>query len=434
MTTPNAPALNESVLAQSRRIADIPAVKAALKQAVDQADFAKQEQIRICEIASPTFHEEVRAKEIVRLMKEYGLEDVVIDPIGNVVGRRPGRLSQAGKPAPVLAMGAHMDTVFPEGTDVTVRKEGDVYYGPGLGDNCSNLRSMLQVIRMLNDNNIQTEGDLLFVGTVGEEGNGDIRGSKALFDGSRHIDGFLALDSSDPGRILCGATGSHRWRVTIVGKGGHSYADFDKVPSPIHAMGRAIAMIADIDVPADPKTTYTVGTITGGRTVNSIAETCQVQVDMRSVNNDELLGLEAKVLATFEKAVEKENARLKVTDPDLMLHIEKEQIGNRPAGVRPDDCPVLHASRSAQKLLGIEMNRYMCSSTDANAPMSLNIPATCLSSGGIGRGAHTLKENFVFKDIHLGPQLAMLTALALVGINEEAPLLPILKTTPVYRE
>lgn len=419
--------LDETILATVTRIAQTAPVKAALQQCVDEAEFAKGEQIRISEIPAPTFKESVRAEEIARLLRAYGLTDVVIDPIGNVVGRRPGTL---GKKGPVLAMGAHMDTVFPEGTDVRVTEKDGAYYGPGLGDNASNLRSMMQILRALTEQKIQTQGDLLFVGTVGEEGNGDIRGVKALFDGSRHIDGFLALDSSDVGRILYGATGSHRWRVTISGAGGHSYADFGLIPSAIHAMGRAVAKIADVEVPEEPKTTFSVGLIKGGTSVNTIAPSAVVDVDMRSVDNETLLKLEKTILETFHQAVAEENARWKVTDDEKKLRVSFEQIGSRPAGLRPVDCPVLQSARSAQKVLGIPMTKYNCASTDANKPISLGIPATCLSSGGIGRGAHTLEEHFIFKDIHLGPQLALLTALALVGTEDEAPILPVLEKMP----
>lgn len=423
--------LHSDVLEITTALATKPKVQAALAQCVEEAEFAKGEQIRLSEIPSPTFKEEVRAAEIARLMKAYGLTDVVTDPIGNVVGRRPGRLSKAGKKGPVLAMGAHMDTVFPEGTDVSVHeREPGVFYGPGLGDNASNLRSMMQILRSLNRHGIETEGDLLFVGTVGEEGNGDIRGSKALFDGSRHIDGFLALDSSDVSRILCGATGSHRWRVTITGPGGHSWSDFGKVPAAIHAMGRAIAKIADLEVPTDPRTSFNVGTIKGGTSVNTISQSVTVDVDMRSIGNDALVDLEHRVLAIFKEAVAAENARWNVTDEEKTLKVEFLQIGNRPAGLRPDDCPVLQSARAAQKVLGIELKGYGCSSTDANKPMSMGIPATCISSGGIGRGAHTLDEHFIFENIHLGPQLAILTALTLVGAEGFAPVLPALDKMP----
>ena len=420
--TQNIPPLSEEVFAQVKKLAAMPAVKAAMEQAAREVDRAMEEQIELCEIEAPTFHEETRAKRVAELMRAYGLTDVVTDPIGNVVGRRPGKGN-----GPVLALGAHMDTVFPAGTDVKVRREGNIYRAPGIGDNCSGLRALLQILRMFNDQKIETEGDILFVGTVGEEGNGDIRGSKALFDGTRHIDGFVAIDSTDVGRILHGATGSHRWRLSVDGKGGHSYAEFGRCPSAVHAICRAGAKVGCFRVPADPKTTYTIGTIKGGTTVNTIAAHCEVEVDMRSVSNEELLKLEDRVLKAFEEAVQEENDFWGITDESLKLKLTKTQIGNRPAGMRPDDCPVLQTARSAQKVLGIELTKYMCASTDANAPMSLGIPATCLCSGGRGMNAHSVTEYFEMVDTQLGPQLVFLTAAALVGACGEKPVLPVRK-------
>lgn len=420
--TQNIPPLSEEVFAQVKKLAAMPAVKAAMEQAAREVDRAMEEQIELCEIEAPTFHEETRAKRVAELMRAYGLTDVVTDPIGNVVGRRPGKGN-----GPVLALGAHMDTVFPAGTDVKVRREDNIYRAPGIGDNCSGLRALLQILRMFNDQKIETEGDILFVGTVGEEGNGDIRGSKALFDGTRHIDGFVAIDSTDVGRILHGATGSHRWRLSVDGKGGHSYAEFGRCPSAIHAICRAGAKVGCFRVPADPKTTYTIGTIKGGTTVNTIAAHCEVEVDMRSVSNEELLKLEERVLKAFEEAVQEENDFWGITDESLKLKLTKTQIGNRPAGMRPDDCPVLQTARSAQKVLGIELTKYMCASTDANAPMSLGIPATCLCSGGRGMNAHSVTEYFEMVDTQLGPQLVFLTAAALVGACGEKPVLPVRK-------
>ena len=420
--TQNIPPLSEEVLAQVKKLAEKPEVKAAMEQAAREVDRAMEEQIELCEIEAPTFHEEVRARRVAELMRAYGLTDVVTDPIGNVVGRRPGKGN-----GPVLALGAHMDTVFPAGTDVKVRREGNIYRAPGIGDNCSGLRALLQILRMFNDQKIETEGDILFVGTVGEEGNGDIRGSKHLFNGTRHIDGFIAIDSTDVGRVLNGATGSHRWRLSVDGKGGHSYAEFGRCPSAIHAICRAGAKVGCFKVPADPKTTYTIGTIKGGTTVNTIAAHCEVEVDMRSVSNEELLKLEARVLKAFEEAVQEENDFWGITDESLKLKLTKTQIGNRPAGMRPDDCPVLQTARSAQKVLGIELTKYMCSSTDANAPMSLGIPSTCLCSGGRGVNAHSVTEYFEKVDTQLGPQLVFLTAAALVGACGEKPVLPVRK-------
>lgn len=408
------PTLSEAMKARLADLCGDDRVKTALQVCVDEADRAMEEQIHISEIESPTFAEGVRGEEIARLLKEYGLTDVVIDPSGNVVGRRPGTGS-----GPVLAIAAHLDTVFPAGTNLKVRKEGHLYYGPGIGDNASGLRSMLQVLRALEKAGIETDGDILFVGTVGEEGNGDIRGAKALFDGSRKIDGFMALDMADVFTVQNGATGAHRWRLAIEGEGGHSYLDYGHVPSAIHAMCRAGAMIADLDLPDDPKTTYTIGTIKGGTTVNTIAARCEVDVDMRSVDLPTLEALEAKVLAAFEEAVRIENAHWPKADEAHQLKLVKTQIGNRPAGMRPADCPAVQAALGALDALGIEARHVKCSSTDANQPMSLNIPAICVGTGGETFLEHSLKEYFDSTDMHLGPQLALLAALAMVGRKGE---------------
>lgn len=405
----NHPPILEQYTGVIKNLTADPKVERAMNCIQDQTEFAMQEQIDLCEISAPTFQEEKRAEEMVRRMKLYGLVDVRRDDIGNVIGRRPGKNG-----AKTIAIGAHMDSVFPEGTNVNVRKEGNIYWAPGIGDNCSGLRALLQVLRALNEAKIQTEEDILFVGTVGEEGNGDIRGSK-FFCANNKVDAFIAVDSTDVGRVLRGAIGSHRWRMSVDGPGGHSFAEFGKTPSAIHAVCRAGAEIAKINVPRDPKTTFTIGTIKGGTTVNTIAAHCEVDIDIRSSDNNELMKVEKAVLEAFEKAVQEENARWPEAQTDTYLKLTKTQIGNRPAGVRPHNCPVLQSARAAQKALGIELTNYGLSSTDANVPMSMNIPSTCLCSGGKGIGAHTLKEHFVFDKTELGPKLILLTALALAG-------------------
>ena len=408
VTEPN---LSEEMKARMSAITADESVKAALQVCKDEADYALQEQIHIAQVESPTFAEKVRGEEIIRLLKQYGLTDVVMDESGNVVGRRHGTGN-----GPTLAIAAHLDTVFPAGTDLTVRREGDTLYGPGIGDNASGLRSMLQVLRALEKAQIKTEGDILFVGTVGEEGNGDIRGAKALFDGSRQIDGFLALDMANVHTVQSAATGAHRWRMSIEGEGGHSYVDYGKVPSAIHAMCRAGALIADMELPEDPKTTYTIGTIKGGTTVNTIAAHCEVDVDLRSVDMATLEQLEAKVLAAFEKAVELENAHWVKADPSKHLKLVKTQIGNRPAGQRPADCPCVQSALAAMDYLGLEVKRFGPSSTDANMPMSINIPAACIGTGGVCCNEHSLKEYFIADQIWLGSQTALLAALSMVGL------------------
>lgn len=419
MPQQNIPPLDEKVFEAVKALKEEPVIGKALQKAFDETDEAMKEQIELCEIPAPTFEESVRAEEIARRMKKYGLKDVHIDEIGNVVGLRSG----SGN-GPVLALGAHMDTVFPAGTDVKVRQDGNRYFAPGIGDNCSGLRALLHVLRLFNELNIETEGDIYFVGTVGEEGNGDTRGSK-FFNEHHKVDGFIAIDNTDVGRILKGAIGSHRWRFCIDGKGGHSYGAFGDTPSAIHAMCLAGAKVAKLKVPANPKTTFTIGMIKGGQSVNSIAPHCEVDVDIRSLDNEMLLQTEAAIMKCFEEGVAEENANWPVTDEAKILKLTKTQIGNRPAGIRPPECPVLQTARSAQKLLGIELTNYGYSSTDANAPVSQGVPATCLSAGGAQINTHTVKEYFDKIDIHLGPQLIFLTAAALVGALGHKPTLPI---------
>lgn len=415
---PEIPSINESVLQAMKVLATDPKVQKGLQIAKEQASFAMQEQVELCEIASPTFEEATRAKEIARRMKQYGLTDVSIDEIGNVVGIRKGTGN-----GPVLVIDAHMDTVFPMGTDVKVRREGDTYYAPGIGDNTSGCRALLQLIRCFNEADVKTEGDILFVGTVGEEGNGDIRGAKFIVKGDRQVDGYIAIDSFSEGVVVNGGVGCHRWRVSIDGKGGHSFMDFSQIPSAIHAMCHAGHLIDHLVPPSEPYTTFNIGTIKGGTSVNTIAPHCEVDIDIRSISNDELLKLEAQIFEALDAGVEEENKRWGISDPEKMLTLTKTQIGDRPAGSRGGECPVIQCALSAQKVLGIELTQYGPSATDANAPISKNIPAACLGSGGLSEKFHTLDEYFVDRDSYKGPQLVFLAACMLVGVEGQKALL-----------
>ena len=415
---PEIPSINESVLQSMKALATDPKVQKGLQIAKEQASFAMQEQVELCEIASPTFEEATRAKEIARRMKQYGLTDVSIDEIGNVVGIRKGTGN-----GPVLVIDAHMDTVFPMGTDVKVRREGDTYYAPGIGDNTSGCRALLQLIRCFNEADVKTEGDILFVGTVGEEGNGDIRGAKFIVKGDRQVDGYIAIDSFSEGVVVNGGVGCHRWRVSMDGKGGHSFMDFSQIPSAIHAMCHAGHLIDHLVPPSEPYTTFNIGTIKGGTSVNTIAPHCEVDIDIRSISNDELLKLEAQIFEALDAGVEEENKRWGISDPEKMLTLTKTQIGDRPAGSRGGECPVIQCALSAQKVLGIELTQYGPSATDANAPISKNIPAACLGSGGLSEKFHTLDEYFVDRDSYKGPQLVFLAACMLVGAEGQKALL-----------
>ncbi len=261
------------------RLADDPAVKAALDAARRNEPHFIDEQIRICEIPAPPFHEEVRGKELERLFQQAGLENVRIDKVGNVIGVRPGASAH-----PNFVLAAHLDTVFPEGTDVHVKREGSILKGAGIGDDCRGLVVMLGVIRALKDANVKTQGTITFVADVGEEGLGDLRGTKNLFDDSLkgQIDKFVSIDGTGLSVTNVGV-GSYRYRATFKGPGGHSFGAFG-MANPIQAMGRAIAKIDAFEVPTTPKTTFNVGRVGGGTSVNAIPFECWMEVDMRSAD------------------------------------------------------------------------------------------------------------------------------------------------------
>ena len=397
-----------------KAIASNTKIKAALAQIRSSDAATLQEQIDIAQIPSPPFKESVRAADYVRRLHELGLSDAAIDAEGNVVSRRKGN----GK-GPTLVLSAHLDTVFPEGTDVTVRQKDGRYYGRGLADDSRGLAVLLTVLRAMQDNSIRTQGDVMFVGTVGEEGLGNLRGVKALFRDNQGIDGFLSVDSigapddnEGRGKIINHATGSRRWSVTFKTTGGHSFSNFG-APSAIHAMGRAIARIDELRPPSDPKTTFTVGVASGGTSVNAIAGEAQMQVDMRSNSATELATIERQILALVDQAVVDENTRWNSQD----TKVETQLLGDRPAGTANSDTPVVLAALQAAVALGLPEPTLVAASTDSNVPLSLGIPAATVSGGGRGDKAHSLEEWYEPLNAWNGPQTVLLTVLALVGVD-----------------
>lgn len=416
---PPLPELPSNVLEVFKKLDEAPVIKDALKQMKADEQLTVEDQIALTEVEAPPFHEEERGKFFAEKLKELGLTNIRIDSVGNVIGTRPGRGN-----GPRLVVGAHLDTVFPQGTNVKVRREGNKYFAPGISDDARGLAVVLELLRVLQQFKIETEGDLLFVGSVGEEGNGDLRGGKHLFGAKEeHIDGFISIDSADVSVLLHGSTGSRRFRVTYEGPGGHSWAAFG-TPSAVHALGRAIAKIAELQVPVEPKTTFTVGTIIGGTTVNSIAAKATMEIDTRSINNDELNKLVDRVLPLLKEACEEENKRWGAT-AENEIKVTIEPIGHRPAGDQPDTSPVLLAARAAMESVGIKLRSYCCASTDQNVPLSLGIPATTLGGGGSEGHNHSVTEWYDATDSYLGPQLALMTVLSLVGVQGlTLPLLP----------
>jgi acetylornithine deacetylase/succinyl-diaminopimelate desuccinylase-like protein len=382
-----------------------PTIKAALDAAKRNEPWTLEEQIRINEIPAPPFKEEVRAREMERLFKELGLKDVRIDKEGNVIGVRPGE-----KPAPNVVISAHLDTVFPEGTDVTVKREGNILRAPGIVDDTRGLAALLNIIRSLDEGKVRTAGTITFVGTVGEEGLGDLRGVKALFRDTLkdQIDFFISIDGTSINRVTSAGVGSYRYRVTFKGTGGHSYGAFG-LANPIHALGRAIDGIAEIQVPRQPKTTFNVGRIGGGTSVNSIAFEAWMEVDMRSETMVALEAVKEQFMTSVNSAVEAENKRWGGRGN---LSVELELVGLRPAGETSQQSPIIKATNAAVVALGLQPI-HSAGSTDSNVPMNLGVPAVTIGGGGSGFGAHALDEYFDSTDSHLGPQMAILLLAAL---------------------
>jgi acetylornithine deacetylase/succinyl-diaminopimelate desuccinylase-like protein len=409
LTAPGRAEPPSSVDAATQALIDNPKVKAALEviKADDAATFAEQK--HITEIASPPYKEKVRAEYYLKRMQELGLKDATIDAEGNVIALRKG----TGGGHPKLAIAAHLDTVFPEGTDVTVREKDGTFVAPGLGDDARGLVALLSIIKAMNANDISTVGDILFVGDVGEEELGNLRGMKALFRDHTDIDGFISIDGLGIDRIANQGTGSHRYEFVFKGPGGHSFQEFG-LPSAIHAMGRAIAKIADLQTPSNPKTTFTVGTVSGGTSVNAIASEAHMAVDMRSNATDELLKLEAKLLDLVKQAVTEENARWK--SDKIMLTIKL--IGDRPAGMTAADSPIVEAARKSVNAVRNGPNATLGgASTDSNQPMSLGIPAVTIGGGGEGGNWHSVNEWYKPVDGYLGPQRALMAVLMLQGLD-----------------
>lgn len=381
-----------------------PAVKAALDAATRNEPKTIEQEIRICEIPAPPFHETERGRELARLFAGLGLKGVHTDKVGNVIGTRPGRSEH-----PNLVFSAHLDTVFPEGTNVKVTREGNVLKGPGIGDDCRGLAVMLAVIQALNEARVVTPGTITFVADVGEEGLGDLRGVKNLFQESLRggVDKFVSVDGTGYGTTNVGV-GSLRYRVTFKGPGGHSYGAFG-MANPIHAMGRAVARISDFEVPSDPKTTFNVGRVGGGTSVNAIPFEAWMEMDMRSADVQSLKKLDEKFNAAVRAAADEENRRWNNRGK---ISVAAELVGVRPAGHTPADSPIVQTALAVSRALGVEDTLHE-GSTDSNVPMNLNIPAVTISGGGRGTGAHSLNETFDTTDSWRGTQRALLLAIAL---------------------
>lgn len=415
----NLPPISPATEAVFEKLTAHAGVKQALGFIHGDDERTLKEQIELTEIPSPPFKEAVRAANYLERLKSLGLADARLDAEGNVIATRKGRGG-----GPTLVVSAHLDTVFPEGTDVKVKATDKRYAAPGIGDDARGLAAVLSVIRGLDEAKLQTVGDIVFMGTVGEEELGDLRGVKAFFRENRNVDGFISIDGIDIGRIVNAATGSRRYRILYTGPGGHSFQAFG-LPSATHALGRAIAKISEVRPPAQPKTTFTVGTLKGGTSVNAIAAEAELGLDMRSNDAGELAKLEKEILQLARDAADDENRRWDKKDEKEMIKVEFKLVGDRPAGAGSLDSPMLDVARRAVAAVGAEVKSVASASTDSNQAISLGIPALTLGGGGEGGGAHGPGEWYSPVNAWLGPQHHLLTLLALVGLDGVTqPLLP----------
>lgn len=350
---------------------DTPAARRFLEKAQSVFPELVKEVIAVCQIPAPTFEEEGRTRYVQQRMAGLGLQEVAVDHVGNVVGRIRGT---GGGPTVLIA--AHIDTVFPMGTDITVRMDGEILRAPSVGDNSASVAVMLFAARLLLELDVKLAGDVIFAATVGEEGLGDLRGIRAIMNQyADEVDYVIALDGS-LGSLVRQGVGSRRFRLILTADGGHSWGAFG-VPSAIHTLGHIIARISEIRVPANPKTTYNVGTISGGTSVNTIAARAEAVIDLRSLDREELRRLEDKV-------------RRIVTEVSQATGVSSEMhlLGDRPSGDVPEDHPLCRVVRTVHQHLGIQTRSYP-SSTDANVPLSMGIPAVTVGVTLGGNGHRT---------------------------------------------
>jgi tripeptide aminopeptidase len=394
--------------AASVPVADDPRVRVALDFFTKNLSWINDEQARLTEIPAPSFQEEKRAAAVKALLTAEGLS-VQIDKIGNVIGELRGTND---KEAVILA--AHLDTVFPAGTDVKVRYDGDRMIAPGISDNGTGLVSLIAIAKALHIAKIQPTRTILFAANVGEEGEGNLRGMRALVDAYQtKLRGVIVLDGSGVEHVTTKALASKRIEVVITGPGGHSWSDFG-MPNPINALARGSVRFISTKVPTSPRTTFNLGQVEGGTSVNSIPFEAKLKVDLRSESEDEIIRMETALRDCMAAGVkdEMDNARDRTKGK---LDWKVNQIGSRPGGELPPDAALLVALRAADDFVS-NQSRTERSSTDANIPLSLGIEAIAIGAGGNGGGAHSLQEWYEPAGRDIGLKRAMLTLLGISGI------------------
>ena len=405
MATVSSRAATDSV----EKIADDSTCAQALAWIDKNTAWVTEQQIALSEIPAPEFTEAKRAAYFQKILEPFGLK-VSIDKTGNVIAERPG-----ADPNGIILLAAHLDTVFPAGTEVRVKKNGNRLVGPGIADNGAGLAALLGVARALSEGRVRTNKTIIFAGDVGEEGEGNLRGIRALIDAYRpRLAAVIAVDGASTEHITTQGIASHRFEVTITGPGGHSWSDFG-APNPITALARGIVKFSSLAVPEDPRSSFNFGVVEGGTSVNSIPARAVVKVDLRSEEEAEVVKMEASLRDAMQAGIKEEMAAA-ARDSGAPLEVNFRSLGLRPAGKLPENSPLLDSIRSVDRFLGTR-SRLERSSTDANIPLSIGIPAVSLGGGGKGGGSHTLAEWYDASGRELGVKRLFLSTLTLAGVQ-----------------
>jgi tripeptide aminopeptidase len=393
------------------RLAELRSVHDAFGWFRSHSRELEDQQLEVTAIPAPPWGEAARSEWLKERFEKLGLSEVHQDELGNVFGIRPGTVADA----PFIALSAHLDTVFPAGTEITVTREAGKLYGPGISDNGSGIVALLALAGAMRDASIANLAPILFIGSVGEEGEGDLRGMRHIFQQRRWLDSIgtmIAVDGAGIDTIIAEGLGSRRYEITISGAGGHSWSDFG-VANPIVALARVIERFTHTPVPAMPKTTYNIGTIQGGTSVNSIPQVATMRVDTRSASVEELDQLER----ALREAVDQVVAAMPGRNRKETLTSEIKIIGDRPAADLPLDSRLLESIRAVDSRIS-NVARIQRASTDANIPLSLGREALAIGAGGSGGGAHTLHEWYDPTGRDLGLKRILLLMLAMSGVAE----------------
>ncbi|MGA9391278.1 MAG: M20/M25/M40 family metallo-hydrolase [Candidatus Sulfotelmatobacter sp.] len=413
-----APAVQRDVA----RLAASPEVRSAFNWLRTHEPQLTQWQMEMARIAAPPFGESARGAWLAERFREVGLDDVRIDDVGNVFGSHPGFMGY-GVGQRYVGLSAHIDTVFPASTPLNIRQQGSRLYGPGVSDNGAGVTAMLGIAALLRSVRLRHALPLVFIGNVGEEGEGDLRGMRHIFSTPRWKDSIaysVVLDGAGSDTVVAEALGSRRFEVIVRGPGGHSWSDFG-APNPVVILAKAIDTFTAAPVPTTPKTTFNIGVIRGGTSVNSIPESASMKVDIRSTSMAEMERLEQALRLALNRSVEDETMAAEMRSPlqkrPSGVHCEVVPIGNRPAGELATGARILHVIRAVDAQLN-NAAQVQRASTDANIPLSLGLEAIAIGGGGSGGGAHTLQEWFDSSGRELGLKRILLTLLALAGAGD----------------